>query len=381
MKVLIPLILLALTLGLIVVGPLWPGRFSGTVGIAAGEAVPGLGATGNTPEQAITNFLADVQKRNWDVLPRWLSVAAAGTTDRDLLIKELGGTDGSLRSFSSLSAWDLQPLRETGQDAQIRTTLHWSTPVGPIDELRDLRVVHEGDGWKIVWSTPNFPDVPPQVVPVNYLRWDLVSSSAQDEWGQRSVDSPKVRILSMNPVEYQGGLVVMGEVVNEDTIPAFVNVNAALVDGVGKILDEESSFDKIAHVLLPKQVTPYRIDFPGVGLQSVKNVHMDVKSTLVPASADPVIGIMNQTLAKDERGEAALHGQLMNESGQVVNIPHVIATFYDNSGRVIWVSDGYVERALLPQIPEAFAVGIPARFAEKVQSYHVVANHYNLGNS
>ncbi len=381
MKVAIPLILLVLTLGLIVVGPLWPGRFSGTVGIAAGEAVPGLGATANTPEQAITNFLADVQKRNWDALPRWLSGAANGTAERDLLIKELGGTDGSLRSFSSLSAWDLQPLRQTGQDAQIRTTLHWSTPVGPIDELRDLKVLHEGDGWRLVWSTPNLPDVPPQVIPVNYLRWDVVSSSAQDEWGQRSVDSPKVRILSMNPVEYQGGSVVMGEVVNEDTIPAFVNVNAALVDGSGKILDEESSFDKIAHVLLPKQVTPYRIDFPGVNLQNVKNVHMDVKSTLVPASADPVIGIMNQTLAKDARGEAALHGQLMNESGQVVNIPHVIATFYDNSGRVIWVSDGYVERALLPQIPEAFAVGIPARFAEKVQSYHVVANHYNLGNS
>ena len=381
MKFAIPLILLAVTLGLIVVGPLWPGRFSGTVGIAAGEAIPGLTSSANTPQQAITNFLADVQKRNWGGLTRWLSASANGTAEQDLLSKELGGTDGSLRSFSSLSGWDLQPLRETGQDAQVRTTMHWSTPVGPIDELRDLKLLHEADGWKIVWATPNFPDVPPQVIPVNYLRWDLVSSSAQDEWGQRSVDAPKVRILSMNPVEYQGGSVVMGEVVNEDTIPAFVNVNAALVDGSGKTLDEESSFDKISHVLLPKQVTPYRIDFPGVNLQSVKNVHMDVKSTLVPASADPVIGIMNQSLEKDAHGEAALRGQLMNESGQVVNIPHVIATFYDNSGRVIWVSDGYVERALLPQTPEAFAVGIPARFAEKVQSYHVVANHYNLGNS
>ena len=92
MKVAIPLILLALTLGLIVVGPLWPGRFSGTVGIAAGEAIPGLGTTANTPEQAITNFLADVQKRNWDALPHWLSATTNGTAERDLLTKELGGT-------------------------------------------------------------------------------------------------------------------------------------------------------------------------------------------------------------------------------------------------------------------------------------------------
>jgi hypothetical protein len=381
MKFVIPLILLAITVALIVVGPLFPGRFSGTVGIAAGEAIPGLGASANTPQQAVTNFLADVQKRNWGALPHWLTTSSNGTTTEDLLTKEFGGTDGSLRSFSSLSSWELQPLHESGQDAQIRATLHWSTPVGPIDELRDLKVVHEGDGWRIAWSAPNFPDVPAQVIPVNYLRWDLVSSSASDEWGQRSVDAPKVRIVSMNPVEYEGGAVVMGELVNEDTIPAFVNVNATLVDGDGKTLDEESSFDKISHVLLPKQVTPYRIDFPGINLQSVKNVHMDVKATLVPASADPVIGIMNQSFAKDSQGRTALRGELMNESGKVVNIPHVIATFYDNSGRVIWVSDGYVDRALLPQTPETFAVGIPARFAEKVHSYHVVANHYNLGTS
>lgn len=381
MKVVIPFLLLGVTLALIAVGPLWPGRLSGTVGIAAGEAIPGLTARSDSPEQAITNFCTDIQKRNWSGLPRWVSSSANGAASEELLTKELAGADGSLRSFSSLSSWELQPLQKTSDEAQVRTTLHWSTPVGPIDELRDLKVLRDGGEWKVVWTTPNFPDVPPQVIPVNYLRWDVVSSSAQDEWGQRSVDAPKVRIISMNPVEYQGGAVVMGEIVNEDTIPAFVNVNAVLVDGAGKPIDEESSFDKISHILLPKQVSPYRIDFPGIGLSNVKNVHMDVKSTLVPAAADPVIGVMNQSLAKDGQGRAALRGELVNESGQTVNIPHVIATFYDNGGRVIWVSDGYVQRALLPQIPESFAVEIPARFAEKVQSYHVVANHYNVGTS
>ena len=48
------------------------------------------------------------------------------------------------------------------------------------------------------------------------------------------------------------------------------------------------------HVLLPKQVTPYRIDFPKVNLKNVKNVRMAIKASLVPASADPVIGVMNQ---------------------------------------------------------------------------------------
>ncbi|MGB2605345.1 MAG: hypothetical protein WBC78_17235, partial [Candidatus Sulfotelmatobacter sp.] len=139
--------------------------------------------------------------------------------------------------------------------------------------------------------------------------------------------------------------------------------------------------DKIAHVLLPKQVTPYRIDFPSVTLIKVKNVRMDVKATLVPASADPVIGVMDQKLDSDVQGKAVLHGDLLNQSGQTVNIPHVIASFYDNNGKVVWVSDGYVDRALLPQSSEPFAVEIPKSLAAKVHNFHLVVNQYSLGRS
>jgi len=208
-----------------------------------------------------------------------------------------------------------------------------------------------------------------------------VTGTSSDEWGSKNVDAPHVRIISMNAVDSANGAVVMGEVVNEDTIPAFVNVNATLVDGSGSAIDDENSFDKIAHVLLPKQVSPYRIDFPNVDLKSVKNVRMDVKAALVPASADPVIGVMNQKVDSDVQGKSVLHGDLFNQSGQTVNIPHVIASFYDDNGRVIWVSDGYVDRALMPQSSEPFAVDLPKSVAAKVQSFHVVVNQYSLGRS
>ena len=110
-------------------------------------------------------------------------------------------------------------------------------------------------------------------------------------------------------------------------------------------------------------------------------MRMDVKATLVPASADPVIGVMNQQIESDAEGRKVLRGQLLNQSGQVVNIPHVIATFYESNGRVVWVSDGYVDRPLLPQLPEAFAVEIPGPIVGKVQNYHVVVNHYSIGKS
>ena len=353
---------------------------SGTVGIASGGALPGFAANASTPEQALNNFLVDVQRRNWDRAFAGIE-RTSDTLNEQEFIQEWTGTNGGLRSFSSLEHFESRPLHATSSDADMRTRFQWTTPVGPVEDVRDFHLTHRNDSWKVVWDEKPVPNVPAQVVPVNYLRWDLVTGSAGEEWGSHNVDSPHVRIVSMNAVDSAEGAIVMGEVVNEDTIPAFVNVNATLVDASGSAIDDESSFDKILHVLLPKQVTPYRIDFPKVSLSKVKNVRMDVKATLVPASSDPVIGVMNQQFQSDAQGHPTLQGELFNESGQVVNIPHVIASFYDNNGKVVWVSDGYVEKALMPQSTETFAVEIPKSLAGKVQNFHVVVNQYSLQKS
>ena len=379
MKRALPIIIVAVTVLLMFLGLTGVGRSAGTVGIVTGSALPGFSESASTPEQALSNFLIDVKKRNWD--RAFASVERTNdSVNKQAFVQEWTGSNGGLRSFSSLEGYDARPLHATDSEAQMRVRLHWTTPVGPVEDVRDFHLVHR-DKWKVVWDEVPVPNVPSQVVPVNYLRWDLVTGGAGEEWGSHNVDAPHVRIVSMNAVDSAEGSVVMGEVVNEDTIPAFVNVNATLVDASGSAIDDESSFDKILHVLLPKQVSPYRIDFPHISLSKVKNVRMDVKATLVPASSDPVIGVMNQKLDTDAQGRAVLHGELLNESGQIVNIPHVIASFYDNSGKVVWVSDGYVERALLPQSSESFAVELPKSLAGKVQNFHVVVNQYTLQKS
>lgn len=380
MRSLLPIILVTATVLLMVIGLTAVGRSGGTVGIASGSALPGFSSNASTPEQALSNFLTDVQKRNWD--RAFSDVERTNdSVNEQSFIQEWTGSNGGLRTFSSLESYDARPLHATDSEAQMRVRLHWSTPVGPMEDVRDFRLVHRSDKWKVVWDELPVPNVPSQVIPVNYLRWDLVSGGAGEQWGSNNVDAPHVRIVSMNAVDSAEGAVVMGEVVNEDTIPAFVNVQAALVDAAGSAIDDESSFDKILHVLLPKQVSPYRIDFPKVSLSKVKNVHIDVKATLVPASSDPVIGVMNQKLDTDAQGRAVLHGDLLNQSGETVNVPHVIASFYDSNGKVVWVSDGYVERALLPQESEAFAVEIPKSLAGTVQNFHVVVNQYSMHNS
>ncbi len=379
MKIALPVALVIATVLLMVLSLTGAGKAHGTVGIVAGSALYGLTPKPSTPEQALNNLLVDAQRRNWDLA--FASVSNLGANDKQAFIQDWTGSYGSLRSFSNLESFEIRPLHITNDEAQMRVHLHWTTPVGPIVDVRDFHLTREGDIWKTAWPKSQVASVPAQVIPVTYLRWDLVSGGAEQGWGANNVDAPHVRIVSMNAVDTAEGAVVMGEVVNEDTIPAFVNVNATLVDGAGNAIDDESSFDRIDHVLLPKQVTPYRIDFPNFNLKNVKNVRMDIKAALVPASADPVIGVMNQKIEADVQGKSVLHGDLLNQSGQTVNIPHVVASFYDGNGKVVWVADGYVERALLPQTSAPFSVEIPKTLAAKVQNFHVVVNQYSIDRS
>jgi hypothetical protein len=343
--------------------------------IAAGSVHKSSTALASTPEGAVQSMLASVKARNWQ--GAYSYVDPASNTDFQTFQRDLEGRDGSLRSYSQLEGVDTRVLHESDTDALVRTELKFSTAVGAFYDTRDIKVVKADRGWKINWVATKEPSVPPQVIPVNYLRWDIVWRGTGDDWGAQNVQDPNVRIISMNPIERDDSVIIMGEVQNEDTVPAFVSVGATLVGKNGQDVAEESSFDKVSHVLLPKEVSPYRIDFPGMKLAQIKSVRMKPDHMLVPASADPVIGVLHQRVEKDAKGRTVLKGELLNESGQTVNIPHVLATFYDASGRVIWVSDGYVDRALLPQTPEPFAVEVRDELASNVQTYRVTVNQYS----
>jgi hypothetical protein len=373
MKFTLPVVIALVTLALVTVGTLWPQQTT-TVMYIAGEGTGAL-ATTKTPEGAVQSVIDNVKKRQYH--GAYSYIANTNQVDEREFTDDMRGTYGSLRTYSNLEDAELRVLRRTDSEAVVRTNMRWATAVGAFYDMRDLKVVNRNGEWKVVWPEVKETKAPPQVIPVNYLRWDVIYRGAGDEWGAQNVEAPHVRLISMKATSRGNATVIVGEVLNEDTVPAFVSVNATLVGKDGSTIGQESSFDKMSHTLLPKEVSPFRIDFPNIKLADVKSVRMQPDSSLVSASADPVIGVLHQRLETDARGRRVLAGELLNESGQVVNIPHVLATYYNNNGQVIWVSDGYVDKALMPQTPIAFAVDVPDDIAKDVQSYRVTVNHYS----
>jgi hypothetical protein len=240
-------------------------------------------------------------------------------------------------------------------------------------------VVKNGDRWEPEWPIVKEVRVPPQVIPVNYLRWDVIYRGAGDDWGAQDVEAPHVRIVDMHPVERADGVVILGELLNEDVVPAWVSVSATLLGKNQSPTATEGSFDKISHLLLPKQVTPFLIKFPGASLSNVGSIRMTPVSALIAASADPVIEIENEQL--HPAPGASLTGQLINQSGQIVNVAHVLGTFYDKTGHVVWVADQYIDQALLPETAVPFEIHIPEDLARDISSQRTVIATYSAGGS
>jgi hypothetical protein len=365
----IVLFILIATAVLVVVGTLWPNASA----IALAGTRPWLMSSSSTPKAAVESLLAEVSRRNWTAA--YARLGNRSEFSEQDFVRDLNGAYPSLRSYANLASFDVSPLHISGDEAQVRANLHWSTVVGPFHEVRDLRVVRSDGQWRAVWPIVKESRVPPQVITENYLRWDIIYRGPEDDWGAQDVESPHIKIVDLHPIDRGDGVVLLGEILNQDVVPAFVTIKASLLAKDGSTIVTEDAFDKISHVLLPKQVTPFRIDFHKVHLSQVDSVHMDPSSSLIAASADPIIEIEDQRLSSQPH--PTLTGQLLNQSGQIVNITHLLGTFYDNRGQVIWVSDEYANRALLPSTPLPFAMPVPADLAGKISTYRAVATPYS----
>lgn len=370
---LIAVVIILTTIGLIVIGTLWP---IPTAAFYAGQS-SGAAHSWSTPQASVQSLAHDFGAHEW--AQAYDSLDNKGQFTQEDLVRDLNGAQFSLRSFADLVGFQVRPLHESDDRAEMQLQMHWDTVVGDFDDIRQVPVVRSGNRWKPEWPIVKEPHVPPQVIPVNYLRWDVIYRGSGDDWAAQDVEGPHVKIVDMHPVERAAGVVVMGELLDEDVVPAYVHVGATLVGKNGRHLGTEISFDKISHLLLPKQVTPFFILFPNARLSDVGSIQMTPTATLVAASADPVIEIQNQKL--NPMPTPSLTGALVNESGQVVNIAHVLGTFYDKTGQLVWVADSYVDRALMPQTPVSFTIPIPQDLANKISSERAVVATYSQNNN
>src|SRR6185437_10615350 len=142
----------------------------------------------------------------------------------------------------------------------------------------------------------------------------VILPGAGDVFGRiGDVASARVKIIDMHPIQRADGLVILGEILNDDTAPVNVSVDATLLSKDQKPFASEGCFDSIDHVLLPGEVTPFSIMFPNQKLSEVVVIRMDPIAILVSAPEIPDVAFHSAKL--NPVPDASGGGDLVNPTG------------------------------------------------------------------
>lgn len=365
---------------LIAIGTIWPippakEYLTGAGGRSGSTA---LLPAARTPEEAVKNLANQISLKDWK-----RAYSALGNKDQFTEFEfqhDLEGYYPSLRTEATLDSFHISPIRASASSAEVQLQLHWSTMVGAPIETRNLKVVRVGNQWKVDWPIVRRPVVPAQVIAEDYPRWSVVLPGQGDVFGRMdTAASSHVKILDMHPVQRADGLVILGEVRNDDSAPVNVSVRATLLSQDHTQLASEGCFDSIVHVLVPGQVTPFLIMFPNQQLSKVASIRMDPSAFLVSAPARPSIAVQDAKI--NPAPDASLSGEVVNPTGNPISIVHILGALYDKNGNMVWMVQNYLDRALYPETPTPFDISIPEDLARKVSSQRTVVDSFDYGGT
>lgn len=349
-------------------------------GVLLGVVIVGgvglLRARATSPQGVILAYYDDLDFRRFDEAYAHLDPNTRPTFAEWQLVRSVQA--GIVTNYGKLEQIEIEVTERYGGRATVRAELVWLTSLGRYPQTVEHEIVRRGGQWHISPVMPVIPlpdDQFVRTVEVNYLnqgRRDVTTSTTA--YGD-ILDRPEVTVLSSRVVEQGGRISIVGEVLNRDVNPADLTVTATLYDAEGEALSRYNAQDVVMHKLLPGERTPFRVDFEGVaGLRLEEALEFDPEAFTAPDISKPIAAylvrvgavVAQQDLHREvtlqnmqvqqHGGEWIVRGELFNTGLREATIPHLLLTYYDEAGRVLWVDHAYVEDAVRPRRTAPFTV-------------------------
>jgi hypothetical protein len=325
------------------------------------------------PQALIEQYYDDLDFRRFDAAYARLDPQTRPAYDQFLLNRSVQG--GLVISYGKLDAVHANVVQIGATRAHATVQAIWVTALAEyaIQEEYDM-VVRDGRWYLIVPSTNT------AVPPDSFFRQPGVNWYAQGRRQPRIgptdpadvLDRPGLQVLSARLVRVGGRYQVVGEVLNTDTSPADVTVTTALFDTQKVELTRYNAQSVMLHKLLPKEITPFRVDFEGVagailteayqadefrpGAFTPPNLLNPVGSFLVLPKAvvtgrdlDRLLSVQQLRVVQANDGSWEITGRLFNSGSAEATIPHVLLALYDAAGNVAWVEEFYLAESIRPQ--------------------------------
>ncbi len=287
---------------------------------------------------------------------------------------EVSVTDGILSSYAKLDSIGIELIDDKGNRAKAKVSTQWITPLEKVQKDFFHELVQRSGKWYLLPSTFD-NDVPPDQLYIsngttfyNHGRRQLTTQQTHHE---DVLKQPVLEILSAKLVRFKGQYSIIGELQNVDDVPADVVVKATLYNDDDRILANHSAKYHIKHKLMPKETTPYKINFEGIAWASTKDTipptfdpdeftpislseqptKFDLQSAGNVANTDLYKKVAFQSLNRTAQG---FEGVLYNFGVQEVTIPQLLVSYYDENHEILWVDHHFLRSGVRVQRKQFF---------------------------
>ncbi|PCE62516.1 hypothetical protein [Sediminicola luteus] len=275
---------------------------------------------------------------------------------------EVSVSDGLLSSYAKLDSIGIEVQERDSASCLTKTYTQWITPLEKVADSIQLELIKKQGKWYIK-ALAKDNDIPPnqlmssnQTTYFNHGRRRVTTEQTHHEDVLRQ---PLLEILSAKLVKYNGKYSIIGSIQNIDNVPADVSLKGTLYNDRDKVLASYDAKYHIKHKLMPKETTPFRIDFEGIAWSSTLDTIPPTfdPDTFTPIDLDEVpktfdlqcsgnmaITDLYKSLALQQvfLDGNSVQGTLFNFGIQEVTVPQLITSYYKKDEGLVWVDHHFV---------------------------------------
>lgn len=331
------------------------------------------------PRQVVRDYYQALDVRDFEKAWELLDPSSRPPYELFLLQQSVGG--GLVASYAKLQAVDTRLKARTARTATVDARLRMVTSLLEHRTAVTRSLVRHHGEWFLRPLPVDLSSPPDELVRrpgVSYRDQGRRTVTAGTTPYADILDRPVVRVVSARLVNAQDRLQVVGSVVNTDVVPADVTVTADLVDPQGRSVASYNAQTSVAHLLLPGQSTPFRVDFEGIATAAdlaegpvftpqsrtaltlpsgtrVSDARVYVKAVVASRETDLRSAVGLQGLRV--RGSRVV-GFLRNDGLVDATVPRILVSLLDRNGEVGWTQEVVLDSAVRAQrtLPFSFTV-------------------------
>ena len=279
--------------------------------------------------------------------------------------------DGILASYAKLSDLSFETISVNPSSTTIRVTSKWVTSLNDYITKKEHRVIKVDNKWYVEHQTFDKKTSPDQFFnnPIldfkNQGRRKAVAGKTRRE---DELDRPSAYVYNTKLMQIDTNYHIVGEIINVDNDPLYLTVEAALFDKYQNEIIRYNAKDIMKHNLLPKESTPFRIDFeeafdqiikfdPKQELERVHTFAIFIKTMSTDTDFYPFVGVQSA-----RRTSSGIAGEIINYGTNQISIPQILTNYYNEDDELIWVDNLYLSSGLRPQRKKPFNIELPSNF-------------------